>query len=502
MVKSGSERSAKYAMKYDAYVLMLRSKLERGQAILDMLNKGSQANYLLDSNIAQWLQEFPLAYGQVGSFYDMVKSVLSRWDMLTETDKANLLVKWLAKGFPIQVWNRLAAKHDELTTFQLTHKAPNIHVKYEADMFPYPSIVEQQEENLADSPYLVNPLLAFQLDIETMPSEKQVYVQNYWRQQNIKKGSCDFNYNWTDARMDKTLTLQTIIDNLEPLRVDKTVSLKAELLDLLTALNCVGYWRFDEGSGSIAYDDTIDHNDGAIIGASYVTGKRNTALSFNGILNAVDIPYSSSLNFNDEISILLWAWIADGNTLFERTLLSQYYSNWLSTQDDLADTITIRARMYDINSQNTDLPMINVPKRTWVHIGLTAKANGGNVLLYLNGNQITNTVFTNYPFINLSGHNFNFGTIIRDPKAFKGLLDEILFFKRIVSKEEIQAVINFETQLFPDRAIALNVSHETESGTAKSSSKTETLTTKNVNSTLAGSPNTIGLNVSYDTELT
>ena len=502
MVKSGSERSAKYAMKYDAYVLMLRSKLLRGQAILDMLNKGSQANYLLDSNIAAWLQEFPLAYGQRGDFYDMVKSVLSRWDMLTETDKANLKTKWLRKGFPLEIWNRLAAKHDELTTFQLTHKAPNIQVKYEADMFPYPTIAEQQEENLADSPYLVNPLLDFQLDYETMPSETNLYVSNYWRQQNIKKGSCDFNYNWTDAKMDKTLNIQTLIDNLEPLRVDKIVSLRAELLDLLTSLGCVGYWKLDEGSGSIAYDDTINHNDGSIIGATYVAGKHNTALSFDGILNAVNIPYSSSLNFDKEITILLWLWIDDGNTLFERTLIEQGYTNWLCTQDDLATTISVRARMYDALVHNQDLYMPNVPKKTWCFIGLTVKSKGGNYFLYLNGEQMANTVFTNYPFLDRTGIPFNLGTIITDPKAYKGLEDEIMLFNRFLPKEEIQAIMNFETQLFPDRAITLNVAHETESGTAKSSSKTETLTTKNVNSTLAGSPNTIGLNVSYDTELT
>ena len=309
MVKSGSERSAKYAMKYDAYVLMLRSKLLRGQAILDMLNRGSQANYLLDSNIAAWLQEFPLAYGQRGDFYDMVRSVLSKWDMLSETDKANLQTKWLLKGFPIEIWNRLETKHNELTTFQLTHNFHNIKVRYETDVFPYPSIAEQQEENLADSPFLINPILDFQLDYETMPSEKEIYSQNYWRQQNIKYGSCDFNYVWTDAKMDKILNLQTIIDNLEPLRVDKTVVLETQLLDLIPIEGLVAYWKFDEGIGLTAYDYTTNNNHGTLTGSPlplWVIGLYGNALRFQSDDTYLVVPPSSSLHILNDVTIALW----------------------------------------------------------------------------------------------------------------------------------------------------------------------------------------------------
>ncbi len=45
----------------------------------------------------------------------------------------------------------------------------------------------------------------------------------------------------------------------------------------------VAHWKFDEGSGSTAYDSTVKNNDGTIYGAVYATGKYNSALSFDGL---------------------------------------------------------------------------------------------------------------------------------------------------------------------------------------------------------------------------
>jgi hypothetical protein len=44
----------------------------------------------------------------------------------------------------------------------------------------------------------------------------------------------------------------------------------------------VAYWRLDEGSGAIAYDDSDNNNDGTITGATWVPGKYDSALNFDG----------------------------------------------------------------------------------------------------------------------------------------------------------------------------------------------------------------------------
>jgi hypothetical protein len=53
----------------------------------------------------------------------------------------------------------------------------------------------------------------------------------------------------------------------------------------------IGYWNFDEGSGSIAHDTSGSGYNGAVNGATWTTGKINSGLSFNGSTNAVVTPY-------------------------------------------------------------------------------------------------------------------------------------------------------------------------------------------------------------------
>jgi hypothetical protein len=69
----------------------------------------------------------------------------------------------------------------------------------------------------------------------------------------------------------------------------------------------VGYWKFDEGSGSIAHDSSGNGNDGTVNGASWTGGISNGALQFDGISNFVGIPSSQSLTVSgNQISLELW----------------------------------------------------------------------------------------------------------------------------------------------------------------------------------------------------
>jgi len=51
--------------------------------------------------------------------------------------------------------------------------------------------------------------------------------------------------------------------------------------------NLVGWWKFDEGSGTIAYD-SAGSNHGAIYGAQWIASPIDGALSFDGVNDYVD----------------------------------------------------------------------------------------------------------------------------------------------------------------------------------------------------------------------
>jgi hypothetical protein len=84
----------------------------------------------------------------------------------------------------------------------------------------------------------------------------------------------------------------------------------------------VAHWKFDEGSGSTAYDSTVRNNDGTIYGATYVTGKYNSALSFDGAndyVQATVTPKKTTYSL----------WIKPANSAWEHVVKidSVYYVN-------------------------------------------------------------------------------------------------------------------------------------------------------------------------------
>jgi len=76
----------------------------------------------------------------------------------------------------------------------------------------------------------------------------------------------------------------------------------------------VAYWKFDEGSGAIAKDSSLNNNDGAISGATWISGKYGNALSFDGADDFVDIPSNPNLNFYDNADFTLQAWYKGTDT--------------------------------------------------------------------------------------------------------------------------------------------------------------------------------------------
>ncbi|MBW2984055.1 right-handed parallel beta-helix repeat-containing protein [Candidatus Woesearchaeota archaeon] len=69
----------------------------------------------------------------------------------------------------------------------------------------------------------------------------------------------------------------------------------------------IGYWNFDEGSGTIASDLSTQNIDGIVNGgATWITGIKGNALSFDGINDYVQIPDDPVWDTGDYLTISLW----------------------------------------------------------------------------------------------------------------------------------------------------------------------------------------------------
>ncbi|VVB60607.1 Concanavalin A-like lectin/glucanases superfamily protein [uncultured archaeon] len=72
----------------------------------------------------------------------------------------------------------------------------------------------------------------------------------------------------------------------------------------------VGYWSFDEGQGTTAYDGSGKGNNGVLLPASsepqWVNGKFGNALQFNGVNNYVNVTNSASLSGINDATFVMW----------------------------------------------------------------------------------------------------------------------------------------------------------------------------------------------------
>ena len=91
---------------------------------------------------------------------------------------------------------------------------------------------------------------------------------------------------------------------------------------ICTQADLVGYWTFDEGSGTIAYDSSGNGLDGTLNGDhQWVLGQVGGALEFDGD-DSVEIPHNPLLSITDEITITAWTYM-NANASGEMAIVSK-----------------------------------------------------------------------------------------------------------------------------------------------------------------------------------
>ena len=88
----------------------------------------------------------------------------------------------------------------------------------------------------------------------------------------------------------------------------------------------IGYWNFDEGTGTLAHDTSGNGFNGTVNGATWATGKTNSGLSFNGTTSYVVTP---NISLGNTFSISTWVNSAvTTQTGYARVVESQYSSGF------------------------------------------------------------------------------------------------------------------------------------------------------------------------------
>ena len=188
--------------------------------------------------------------------------------------------------------------------------------------------------------------------------------------------------------------------------------------------NLIGYWSFDETSGSTASDGSGNGNTGNLQGnATFATGKIGNAISLDGTNSWIDIP-NQSLSGDFTIA----AWVNLSGTVNNQDALVG--------QDVWGQDINFAGQNLRLYTGSGDAIVANstVSLGTWTHCAITR--SGSTLTVYINGTlDNTSTGFT-APFTPQAIGRGAQGALTQ------GLIDEVYLYSNALNATDIQNLYN------------------------------------------------------------
>ncbi len=227
---------------------------------------------------------------------------------------------------------------------------------------------------------------------------------------------------------------------------DVQVAIPPGLLD-----NVVGYWRLDDGMGSVtARDSSGRGNNGVLVGLSsataWVPGRSGTALAVAANGWVVVTPSASVDAITDQVTVAGWIYL-DGMIMDFATMLSREIAGTIEQHYHLSLNMDRRPNLFITTANKTVILTAPDPvaPRTWVHIAGTY--DGMNARLYVNGVPIAGMPITGSFAADTTpvilGGNGNDATDV-PIELFPGRIDEVMLYRRALTDEEILRVYNGE----------------------------------------------------------
>jgi hypothetical protein len=197
----------------------------------------------------------------------------------------------------------------------------------------------------------------------------------------------------------------------------------------------VGYWKLDDGAGTIALDSSPQHNDGILMGLGETDwtpmGYKQGGLAFTPTkIPVVVVPDAPSLN--PTTGITLAAWINSADWLGNRRFIQKGNTdNQYRLQEDAG-----LIRFHLVGVTNGSIFALLPPTGEFHHVAGTY--DGAFIRIYVDGRMITEEVALGA--IATTGNNLHLGerTPTSTPgNAFFGVLDEVVVYDRGLNATEV-----------------------------------------------------------------
>jgi len=199
----------------------------------------------------------------------------------------------------------------------------------------------------------------------------------------------------------------------------------------------IGWWKFDEGSGTTAYDSSGNGNDGTLIGnPQWVAGKIGGALDFNGTDSIIDIPYSPDMTPSEGTTMSAWVFPTDTS---RACIVGQFEGYGMALNTDLQ----LKSVVWGADWILSD---VTIPTQEWSHIAMTWDVTNGERMIFLNGELVGQRPDSAVPQVQ---NNLGIGLWIGWPAAwgddsFTGIIDDVQVHNIVLTEDEIVVIMKGE----------------------------------------------------------
>jgi YD repeat-containing protein len=224
----------------------------------------------------------------------------------------------------------------------------------------------------------------------------------------------------------------------------------------------VGWWKFDEGSGSTTADSSGNGNTGTLVSspvwAAGIIGPG--ALTFNGSTNYVNAPNTAgSLDNLQNTTMTVAAWIkasSSGGGGAGRIIEN---GGWFFAMAGASTAPSVRFTIQDTGAYTTSSN--SVALNTWVHVAATwdVRGTGSGIHIFVNGVQADGTANAGTGTPGTDVGSASIGNRASDhARGFAGGIDDLRVYNRILSAAEIRALADSSPPSTPSGLGATGVS--------------------------------------------
>jgi len=219
--------------------------------------------------------------------------------------------------------------------------------------------------------------------------------------------------------------------NSSPVEVTYTVDGESAI-SLSREESLWAYYNFEEGSGTVANDSSVNKRNGTIYGdATYTTGKKGKGLKCDGTNDYVEI---GDIDLSDAFTLSAWI---KASSFGKNMIIGKTWETYQLLVKDGGTIVVSR------NSANAISYRASLATNTWYHIVATFDTTNGTVL-YVDGNEVATSGNTSVTTKNDVATKIGAtGWTAQD--YFNGIVDEVRIFNRALTSGEVYDLFSGQT---------------------------------------------------------